>query len=124
MVQQLKQVLGVLVKEQSFTAERYIKVRQDNSLLTNTILMLEEQLEDLEGKEIESLHEEQEYEKEVLQRLQRERELESENFSFKLQMIQKEKQELTAEVKNLKLLVGKLQEEKIIVEEELLNTQR
>jgi len=122
-VQQLQEQVGILSQNQVTTDERYTKVKQDNTTLTARIHMLEEHIREIEVRGEERLLEETRRNKDVVQRLEREKQLEIENYSIRLQGMEKDQRVLTEEVNNLRAQLDKTREEKHGVEEQLSETQ-
>ena len=113
----------MLSKSQAATDERYSRVKQDNSALTARIHMLEEHIREIELRGEERLMEEQRRNKDLIQRLEREKQLELENYSIRLQGMEKEHRMLTEEVASTRSQLEKTREEKNSVEEQLSETQ-
>lgn len=122
-VQQLQEQVGILSENQATTDERYTRVKQDNTTLTARIHMLEEHIREIEVRGEERLEEEQRRNKDLVQRLEREKQLEIENYSIRLQGMEKDQRVLTDEVTNLRAQLDKTREEKNSVEEQLSETQ-
>jgi Rab11 family-interacting protein 3/4 len=85
--------------------------------------MLEEHIREIEVRGEERLLEEQRRNKDLVQRLEREKQLEIENYSIRLQGMEKDQRVLTEEVTNLRAQLDKTREEKNSVEEQLSETQ-
>lgn len=122
-VQQLQEQVGVLVENQATTDDKYTRVKKDNATLTARIHMLEEHIRELEGRGEERLAEEQRRNKDIVQRLEREKTLELENFAIKLQTAEREHRALLEEASSLRGQVEKVRDEKIRVEEQLVEVQ-
>eukprot|EP00092_Neocalanus_flemingeri_P095404 GFUD01121385.1.p1 GENE.GFUD01121385.1~~GFUD01121385.1.p1 ORF type:complete len:416 (+),score=139.83 GFUD01121385.1:290-1537(+) len=122
-VQQLQEQVGILSENQATTDERYTRVKQDNTTLTARIHMLEEHIREIEVRGEERLEEEQRRNKDLVQRLEREKQLEIENYSIRLQGMEKDQKVLTEEVTSLRAQLDKTREEKHSVEEQLSETQ-
>jgi len=118
-VQQLQEQVGHLAESQATTDDRYTKVKQDNLALTARIHMLEEHIRELEIRGEERLEEEQRRSREMLQRVEREKQLEVENYSIRLQAAEKENRDMRDEVASLRAQVEKMRGEKAAVEEQL-----
>lgn len=122
-VQQLQEQVGMLSENQVTTDERYTRVKQDNTTLTARIHMLEEHIREIEVRGEERLEEEQRRNKDLVQRLEREKQLEIENYSIRLQGMEKDHKVLSEEVTTLRTQLDKTREEKNSVEEQLSETQ-
>ena len=86
--------------------------------------MLEEHIRELELQSQERLIEEQKRNKELLQRLEREKALEIENYAIRLQSSEREQAASTRELTNLRSQVDRLKTEKSHLEQELIETQQ
>merc|ERR1719507_123106 len=122
-VQQLQEQVGQLAESQATTDDRYTRVKQDNAALTARIHMLEEHIRELEVRGEERGEEEQRRSRELMQRVERERQLEVENYSIRLQAAEREGKGLGNEVASLRATVEKVRAEKAAVEEQLTEVQ-
>jgi len=122
-VRQLEDQLSVLSDNQAATDERYSRVKADNVTLTAKIHVLEENIREIEMRGEERLGEEQRRNREMIQRIEREKQLEIENYTIRLQGLEKDQRLLTEEVTSLKGQLDKVKVEKQIVEEQLSETQ-
>merc|ERR550539_1705781 len=122
-VQQLQEQVGQLAESQATTDDRYTRVKQDNAALTARIHMLEEHIRELEVRGEERVEEEQRRSRELMQRVERERQLEVENYSIRLQAAEREGKGLGNEVASLRATVEKVRAEKAAVEEQLTEVQ-
>ena len=86
--------------------------------------MLEEHIREIELQSQERLIEEQKRNKELLQRLEREKALELENFSIKLQSAEREHASTHRDLTSLRSQVDRLKTEKGQLEQELFETQQ
>ena len=86
--------------------------------------MLEEHIREVELQSQERLIEEQKRNKEVLQRFEREKALEIENYAIRLQSSEREQAASTRELTNLRSQVDRLKTEKSHLEQELIETQQ
>ena len=86
--------------------------------------MLEEHIREIELQSQEKLIEEQKRHKELLQRLEREKVLELENFSIKLQSAEREHASTQRDLTSLRSQVDRLKTEKSQLEQELFETQQ
>ena len=85
-VQQLQDQVGLLSENQAATDERYSIVKADNVKLTAKIHVLEENIREIEMRGEERLVDEQRRNRDMIQRLEREKQLEIENYSIRLQV--------------------------------------
>ncbi|KAK8385103.1 hypothetical protein O3P69_012120 [Scylla paramamosain] len=116
-VQMLQQQVGVLAENQSNTDDRFSRVRQDNAAYQERVVMLEEQLREAEHRYEERRAEEQRRNRELLTRVEREKQLTVENFTIKLASLEKDKTALEEELRRTKALLEKLQKEKESLED-------
>jgi len=123
-VQMLQEQVGHLAESQATTDDRYSKVKQENATLTQKVHMLEEHIREIELQSQEKLIEEQKRHKELLQRLEREKVLELENFSIKLQSAEREHASTQRDLTSLRSQVDRLKTEKSQLEQELFETQQ
>lgn len=123
-VQMLTEQVGHLAESQATTDDRYSKVCKENSTLTQKVHMLEEHIRELELQSQEKLIEEQKRNKDLLQRLEREKALELENYSIRLQSAEREQASSTRELTSLRSQVDRLKTEKSHLEQELFETQQ
>ena len=82
-VHQLQEQVGALADSQASTDDKYTRVKQDNASLTNRIHMLEEHIRELEVRGEEKLEDEQRRNRELVQRREREKQLEVENYTIR-----------------------------------------
>jgi len=123
-VQMLQEQVGHLAESQQTTDDRYSKVKQENATLTQKVHMLEEHIREIELQSQEKLIEEQKRHKELVQRLEREKALELENFSIKLQSAEREHASTHRDLTSLRSQVDRLKTEKGQLEQELFETQQ
>ncbi|XP_050739984.1 rab11 family-interacting protein 4B-like isoform X4 [Eriocheir sinensis] len=116
-VQMLQQQVGVLAENQSNTDDRFSRVRQDNAAYQERVVMLEEQLREAEHRHEERRAEEQRRNRELLARVEREKQLTVENFTIKLASLEKDKVALEEEARRTKAILDKLQKEKESLED-------
>nr|CAH0101919.1 unnamed protein product [Daphnia galeata] len=95
-VQILQQQITALADTQFSSDDRYSRSKQENAALTARLQMLEESLRDVELRATQQLTEEQRRNKELIVRVEREKQLEIENCTIKLQAAEREV-ELTRE---------------------------
>ncbi|XP_012283158.1 rab11 family-interacting protein 4 isoform X2 [Orussus abietinus] len=101
-VQMIQEQMHALVDTQSVGEERYARVKQENATLQARILMLEESAKDAEARAEERLQAEQRRHREWVSRLERERQLQLENYAIKLQAVETESSSLRDEVTRLR----------------------
>merc|ERR1711976_158420 len=106
------------------TDDRYSKVKQENATLTQKVHMLEEHIREIELQSQERLIEEQKRHRELMQRFEREKALELENFSIKLQSAEREHASTHRDLTSLRSQVDRLKTEKGQLEQELLEAQQ
>ncbi|XP_074034325.1 rab11 family-interacting protein nuf isoform X2 [Leptinotarsa decemlineata] len=96
--QVLQQQVGVLQDTANQNDERYTRAKADNASLQARVLMLEEQIRETELRYEEKLQDEQRRTKELVSRLEREKQLLLENASIRLQSSEAECLNLKEEV--------------------------
>ena len=85
-MRQLQDQVSVLSENQAANDERYSRVKADNVTLTAKIHVLEENIREIEMRGEERLVEEQRRNRDIVQRLEREKQLEIENYTIRLQV--------------------------------------
>merc|ERR1719189_1884616 len=118
-VHQLQEQVSNLADSQATTDDRYAKVKQENASLNQKILMLEEHIRELELRSEEKLQTEQKRNKESLQRLEREKHLEIENYSIRLQNCERDYNRAKQEIVQLRSVIERLRLDKAELEEQL-----
>lgn len=116
-VQMLQQQVGVLAENQVNSDDRFSRVKQDNAACQARVVMLEEQLRETELRGEERQAEEQRRGRELISRIEREKQLTIENYSIKLTSLEKEKFAADEEGKRLRSQLEKLQKEKESLED-------
>ena len=103
-----------------------IKIKRENQTLTQKVHMLEERIRGLElqSQSQERLIKEQKRNKDLLQRLEREKTLEIENYAIRLQNAEREQSSSTRDLTVLRSQVDRLKTEKSHLEQELFETQQ
>ncbi|XP_043204920.1 rab11 family-interacting protein 4-like isoform X2 [Amphibalanus amphitrite] len=86
----LERQVTVLAENQNNNDDRYTRSKEENAALQARLIMLEEQLREVELRSAEQLDAEKRRHKELIQRLEREKALELENQSIRLQSLEKE----------------------------------
>lgn len=123
-VQMIQEQMDALVDTQSVGEERYARVKQENAMLQARILMLEEAAKDAETRAEERLQAEQRRYRDWASRLERERQLQLENYTIKLQAIESEGTNLREEIGRLREQLEKVKAEKSRLENDLEDTRR
>lgn len=118
-VHQLQEQVSHLADSQATTDERYSKVKQENASLNQKILMLEEHIRELELRSEERLQTEQKRNKDSIQRLEREKQLEIENYSIKNQSLERDLSRAQQEIVQLKSVIERLRLDKAELDEQL-----
>ncbi|KAJ8679120.1 hypothetical protein QAD02_014907 [Eretmocerus hayati] len=111
-VQMIQEQMHALVDTQSAGEERYARVKQENATLQARILMLEEAAKDAEARAEERLESEQRRHREWASRLEREKELQLENWAIKLQAAEAESLRLRDEHSRLREQLDKMRLER------------
>ncbi|XP_031826344.1 rab11 family-interacting protein nuf isoform X2 [Nomia melanderi] len=123
-VQMIQEQMHALVDTQSVGEERYVRAKQENAMLQARILMLEEAAKDAETRAEERLQAEQRKHREWANRLERERQLQLENYAIKLQAIELEGTSLRDEIGRLREQLEKVKAEKNRLEDDLEESRR
>nr|XP_015833301.1 PREDICTED: rab11 family-interacting protein 4A isoform X4 [Tribolium castaneum] len=110
--QVLQQQVGVLQDSANQNDERYTRAKSDNAALQARVIMLEEQLRDTEMRYDERLQDEQRRSREMLNRLEREKQLQLENASIRLHAAETEASNLKEEVARQRIRIEKLENER------------
>ncbi|KAK3872132.1 hypothetical protein Pcinc_022762 [Petrolisthes cinctipes] len=116
-VQMLQQQVGVLAENQHNSDDRFSRVKQDNAAYQERLMMLEEQLREAEVRHEERQAEEQRRNRELIARIEREKQLTVENYTIKLTSVEKEKNTAEEESRRSKSQLEKLQKEKESLED-------
>lgn len=123
-VQMIQEQMHTLVDTQSVGEERYARAKQENAMLQARILMLEEAAKDAEARAEERLQAEQRRHKEWACRLERERQLQLENYAIKLQATELERTSLREKIGKLREQLEKVKADKSQLENELEEARR
>ncbi|XP_076246463.1 rab11 family-interacting protein nuf [Calliopsis andreniformis] len=123
-VQMIQEQMHALVDTQSVGEERYARAKEENATLQARILMLEEAAKDAEARTEERLQAEQRRHRELASRLERERQLQLENYAIKLQAIELEGSNLRDEIGRLREQLEKVKTEKNRLENDLEDARR
>ncbi|ENN73115.1 hypothetical protein YQE_10256, partial [Dendroctonus ponderosae] len=108
----LQQQVGVLQDSASQKDERYTRVKAENAALQARVLMLEEQLRDTELRCDDKIEDEQRRSKELLQRIEREKQLQLENAAIRLQNADSECDKQRDEISRQRLKLDKLEKQR------------
>ncbi|XP_063215900.1 rab11 family-interacting protein 4A isoform X2 [Bacillus rossius redtenbacheri] len=119
-VQMLQQQVSALADNQSSTDDRYTRAKQDSAALQARVLMLEEQLREAELRAADRLEDEQKRHRELLARVEREKQLQIENCTIRMQALELEGASLREETARLRLQMDRLRCDKLLAEEKLV----
>ncbi|XP_076683213.1 rab11 family-interacting protein nuf isoform X3 [Andrena cerasifolii] len=123
-VQMIQEQMHALVDTQSVGEERYARAKQENATLQARILMLEEAAKDAEARSEERLQTEQRRHREWASRLERERQLQLDNYAIKLQATEVEGTSLRDEIGRLREQLEKVKAERSRLENDLEEARR
>jgi len=122
-VQQLQDQVGLLTEAHITDEERYDIIKQDNTALSSRIFMLEEQLREAEERSEEALKEEKKRNNELVEKLERERQIAHDNFSIKIQQVEIENEGLREKTAELQSILDSATRERRVMEEQLAEMQ-
>jgi len=122
-VQQLQDQVGLLTEAHITDEERYDTIKQDNAALSSRIFLLEEQLREAEERNEDALKEEKKRNKELVEKLERERQIAHDNFSIKIQQMEVENGELREKTAELQSILNGATKERRVMEEQLAEMQ-
>jgi len=122
-VQQLQDQVGLLTEAHITDEERYDIIKQDNTALSSRIFMLEEQLREAEERSEEALKEERKRNNELVEKLERERQIAHDNFSIKIQQVEIENEGLREKTAELQSILDSATRERRVMEEQLAEMQ-
>ncbi|KAK9502906.1 hypothetical protein O3M35_011592 [Rhynocoris fuscipes] len=117
-VQVLQEQMSVLTDNQNHSDERYTRAKQENATLQARVLMLEEQLREVELRAQEKLQDEERRHRELVARVDREKQLQVENCAIRLQSLELENSSLREEAARCRAQADKLRAEVQRLEEE------
>jgi len=123
-VHQLQAQVGILAENQQTSDDRYTRVKQENAALTTRIHMLEEHIREIEVRSEERIQDELKRSKELLARLEREKELQLENYAIRNSGLEQEVNRLKEENVNLKKELERTKDEKRGLETQMVELQR
>ncbi|CAG0914025.1 unnamed protein product [Notodromas monacha] len=112
LVNLLQEQISALADNQNTTDDRYQKVKHENSTLNSRIQMLEEQLRELEMRGEDQLVSEQKRCRELVARIEREKQLELENYQVRLQSMEQKGTSLERELERMHHQADLLKQEK------------
>ncbi|XP_034938916.1 rab11 family-interacting protein 4 isoform X2 [Chelonus insularis] len=118
-VRLIQERMDALVDTQSVSGERYARVKQENATLQARILMLEEAVKDAEARAEEKLQAEQRRHRELISRMEREKQLQLENSAIKMQTIEIECSSLREQIARIKEQLDTVKEERTRLENAL-----
>jgi len=122
-VQILQQQMTAIADTQFSSDDRYCRSRQENAALTARLQMLEESLRDVEMRAQQQLGDEQRRNKEIMVRVEREKQLEIENCHIKLQAIEREMEMLREESARLRSQTERLRTDRTALQQRLDDTE-
>lgn len=120
----LQNKVEVLGDNHTDSQDRIVRVKQDNSVLQTRVMMLEEQLRDSEHRAGERLAEEQRRNRELIQRIEREKTLTVENYSIKQTNLEETNKRLEEEVQRLRTKSDRHQKERNELEDRALEAEQ
>lgn len=122
-VQILQQQMTAITDTQFSSDDRYCRSRQENAALTARLQMLEESLRDVELRAQQQLADEQRRNKEIMVRVEREKQLEIENCNIKLQGFEREVEMLREESARLRSQTERLRTDRTALQQRLGDTE-
>ncbi|XP_036151237.1 rab11 family-interacting protein 4A isoform X2 [Monomorium pharaonis] len=123
-VQMIQEQMDALADTKSVGEERYARAKQENATLQARILMLEEAAKDAETRAEERLQTEQRRHREWASRLERERQLQLENYAIKLQSAEVDSSSLREEIARVREQLEKARADKTRLENDLREVRR
>ncbi|XP_025197361.1 rab11 family-interacting protein 4 isoform X3 [Melanaphis sacchari] len=116
-VQVLQKQMNSLTDNQHLTDERYARTKEENAALQARVHMLEEQLRDTELRCEERLASEERRHRELVARVDREKQLHIDNCAIRLQSIESANENLRLEAEKCKSALEAMRSEKISLEQ-------
>ncbi|XP_027840763.1 rab11 family-interacting protein 4 isoform X4 [Aphis gossypii] len=116
-VQVLQKQMNSLTDNQHLTDERYARTKEENAALQARVHMLEEQLRDTELRCEERLASEERRHRELVTRVDREKQLHIDNCAIRLQSIESANENLRLEAEKCKSALETMRTEKISLEQ-------
>ncbi|XP_011697189.1 PREDICTED: rab11 family-interacting protein 4 [Wasmannia auropunctata] len=123
-VQMIQEQMDALADTKSVGEERYARAKQENATLQARILMLEEAAKDAETRAEERLQAEQRRHREWACRLERERQLQLENYAIKLQAAELDSSSLREEIARVREQLERARADKTRLETDLREARR
>ncbi|XP_071648353.1 rab11 family-interacting protein 4A [Temnothorax longispinosus] len=123
-VQMIQEQMDALADTKSVGEERYARAKQENATLQARILMLEEAAKDAETRAEERLQAEQRRHRELACRLERERQLQLENYGIKLQAAEVDNSSLREEIARVREQLERARADKTRLENDLREARR
>ncbi|XP_046749891.1 rab11 family-interacting protein 4 isoform X2 [Diprion similis] len=123
-VQLLQEQMDALADNRSASEERYARAKQENATLQARVLMLEEAQRDAETRAEERLQAEQRRHREWAGRLERERQLQLENYAIRLQAAEVESTNLRDEAARLREQLEKARADRAALQEAVEDARR
>lgn len=123
-VQMIQEQMDALADTKSVGEERYARAKQENATLQARILMLEEAAKDAETRAEERLQAEQRRHREWACRLERERQLQLENYAIKLQAAELDSSSLREEITRVREQLERARADKTRLENDLREVRR
>lgn len=123
-VQMIQEQMDALADTKSVGEERYARAKQENATLQARILMLEEAAKDAETRAEERLQTEQRRHREWACRLERERQLQLENYAIKLQAAEVDSSSLRDEIARVREQLERARADKTRLENDLRDARR
>jgi predicted nucleic acid-binding Zn-ribbon protein len=115
-VQVLQKQMNALADNQHLTDERYARTKEENAALQARVHMLEEQLRDTELRCEERLASEERRHRELVTRVDREKQLHIDNCAIRLQSIEAANDTLRLEAEKCKSALDMMRNEKTLLE--------
>ncbi|XP_011258585.1 rab11 family-interacting protein 4 [Camponotus floridanus] len=123
-VQMIQEQMDALADTKSVGEERYARAKQENATLQARILMLEEAAKDAETRAEERLQTEQRRHREWACRMERERQLQLENYAIKLQAAEVDSSSLRDEIARVREQLERARADKTRLENDLRDARR
>ncbi|KYN34088.1 Rab11 family-interacting protein 4A [Trachymyrmex septentrionalis] len=123
-VQMIQEQMDALADTKSVGEERYARAKQENATLQARILMLEEAAKDAETRAEERLQTEQRRHREWACRMERERQLQLENYDIKLQAAELDNSSLREEIARIREQLETARTDKAQLENDLREARR
>jgi len=122
-VQHLVEQVCVLAEDQANTEDNFTRFKQESGTFTAKIVMLEEHIKEIEKRGEEHLQEVQRKNKVLIESMEKEKQLETDNYVIRYTSLEKDHIALVEEMKVLRIKEEMVQQDKKKVEEQLFETQ-